>query len=103
VIWLIVTGEWPPGEIDHCDTDGTNNAWRNLRPATPSQQKMNRKIQSNNTSGYKGVSKHGTNWRAQIWSNRKRVGLGSFPTREQAYAAYCQANQDMHGDFSRIV
>ena len=35
--FLYVNGSFPSHVIDHRDTDGTNNRWDNLRPATNSQ------------------------------------------------------------------
>ena len=45
-------------ETDHRDCNPLNNQRFNLRPATHSQNLMNRKIRSDNTSGFKGVSWH---------------------------------------------
>ena len=43
VIWAIVTGFWPEATIDHEDGDSSNNRWKNLREATPSEQQQNTK------------------------------------------------------------
>lgn len=55
--FLYMTGAWPDldKEVDHIDGDRANNAWTNLRLVTKSQQAMNRKRPSVNTSGYKNV------------------------------------------------
>ncbi len=47
-------------------------------------------LQANNTSGFKGVSwdKRIGKWVAHIQHNRKQTNLGSFDTKEEAYAAY---------------
>jgi hypothetical protein len=102
VAWLLMIGEWPAMGIDHIDGDGTNNRWSNLRLATQSQNLMNRKMQDNNTSGFKGVTRHGTYWRAQIWVKGKRIGLGNHRTKELAYEAYCKANREIHGEFGSL-
>jgi hypothetical protein len=102
VAWLLTMKEWPSLEIDHIDGNGTNNRWTNLRLATRSQNGMNRAKQINNTSGYKGVTKHGPNWRAQIWAEGKHLTLGGHKTKEEAYAAYCEAAKRMHGNFGTI-
>lgn len=103
IIWCMMTGKWPTQEIDHRDGNGLNNKWTNLREATSSQNGMNTKTPSNNTSGYKGVTLHlGKYWRAQIWLNKKRIHLGFFPNPEAAHAAYCEAALELFGDFARF-
>ena len=37
VAWKIMTSKEPPSLIDHEDTSGSNNRWKNLRDATFSQ------------------------------------------------------------------
>jgi hypothetical protein len=69
--WIYVHGSIPDGmEIDHKDCDPSNNALSNLRLATSSEQKQNRRVQSNNRSGLKGAFYHaahkGKKWRSQI-------------------------------------
>lgn len=106
IIWALHYGEIPDGLIDHIDGNPFNNKISNLRIATHSQNQMNRKRQSNNQSGFKGVSVQGGNrkfpYRASIMANGKRVGLGTFKTPEEAHEAYCQAAVKMHGSFARL-
>lgn len=101
VCWLLMTGSWPPREIDHIDTDGTNNRWSNLRLCNRSQNSMNRNLQSNNTSGFKGVSRHGKGWRVMVWRERKPYCLGTYKTPDEAYAVWCKAAKELHGEFYR--
>ena len=104
VIWALEHGYWPKEEIDHEDNDKTNNRLSNLREATRSQNMWNNGVQANNTSGFKGVSRHGDRWVARIRCGprygRKKRHLGRFATPEEAYAAYCAAAQDLHGEFA---
>jgi hypothetical protein len=37
IIWLMVTGVWPLGQIDHIDGNKRNNKPSNLRDVTPAQ------------------------------------------------------------------
>jgi hypothetical protein len=80
------------------------NTRDNLRSATPSQNTCNRKINSNNTSGYKGVSWYYPTgkWRAVIQVEGKQLRLGYFNTKEEAYAAYCEAALKYYGEFARL-
>jgi len=57
--------------VDHKDGDRLNNCKSNLRICTHSQNAHNRKINKNNTSGYKGVSwnKKRKRWGVRIKSN----------------------------------
>lgn len=39
--YFYVTGKWPPHQIDHRDGNKANNKWRNIRPATSTENKGN--------------------------------------------------------------
>lgn len=99
--WLYVHGEWPP-EIDHINGDTGDNTIANLRPATPSQQAANRKLRSDNTSGYKGVYWHKpkSKWLAYIYQRGSRVNLGFFDDPAIAHAAYVSAAKSLFGAFA---
>lgn len=100
--FFLKTGQWPEAEIDHINGVKSDNRWINLREATRSQNMQNRSALSNNTTGYKGVYQQGKKWRASICSNGIPVTLGTFPTRESAYAAYTAAASKLHGSFANI-
>lgn len=77
VIWKLVTGDDPDFQIDHKNGDGFDNRWLNFRPADSSLNNCNKIIQSNNTSGIKGVTRFVNNngrerWCANIQINGKR-------------------------------
>lgn len=102
--WMIVTGEWPDGIIDHINGDRKDNRIANLRPADQSQNSSNAKKYSNNTTGYKGVTERRPGeFRARIQKDGKSVSLGTFSTPEQAHAAYVDAANDLHGEFARAA
>ena len=75
-----------------------------LREATRSENKCNSFMYKNNTSGYKGVywQKSAQKWHARIWSNNKLEYLGLFDSPEEAYAAYCKAAEELHGEFAKL-
>jgi hypothetical protein len=57
-VWNLKIGDIPSGKlVEHIDRNGLNCQIENLRLATPSENNCNHKIQSNNTSGYVGISK----------------------------------------------
>lgn len=88
--------------LDHIDGNKSNNNPTNLRIATKSTNAMNRGKQSNNSSGYKGVSfrKDIRKWLAKITKEGKAFHIGTFNTKEEAALAYCQAASEIHGEFS---
>lgn len=99
--WLLSTGVWPINDIDHIDGDPSNNRIRNLRQAAKSENLWNCKIQSNNTSGVKGVhwdSRRGK-WVAQIKINGKIKHLGRFTDIKDADACIINARELNHGAF----
>lgn len=99
--WLYMTGEWPEYEIDHIDLNKANNAWKNLRTSTRSANSANKPKQSNNSSGYKGVSRCGNKWRAYIVVNKKQLYLGLYIDPQKAHDAYFEAAIKYYGEFAR--
>lgn len=101
--WLFMTGDWPKNEIDHIDVSRRNNRWENLREATGSQNKANKHKQSNNTSGFKGVSfqKGIDKYRARIRAHGRSRSLGCFDNPQDAHAAYVAAASGIWGEFAR--
>lgn len=101
--WLYVYGKWPSNHIDHINMNQSDNRICNLRDVSRSQNQCNRCVQSNNTSGYKGVSfsKLHKRWESYIKINRKRKFLGLFNDPKLAHAAYCRAAKKYHGEFAR--
>lgn len=106
--WVYMHGDIPEGmEVDHIDGDPSNNTIANLRLATSSQQKMNKRVQSNNRSGLKGAYYHachkGKKWRSQIKVGSRLIFLGYFHTAEEAHAAYGAAAIEHFGEFARVA
>jgi hypothetical protein len=104
VVWVHAYGAYPKGEIDHKDVNPLNNALSNLRDATRSQNAANRRIQSNNKTGAKGVSwneKH-KRWVAYISVNGKMRNLGSFLEKDDAANAFSSAHTKAFGEFARL-
>jgi hypothetical protein len=102
--FLYMTGAWPKEQTDHIDGDRTNNRWSNLREATGSQNKQNKGIRQDNTTGFRGVYRHEDGkFVARIKVGDKRINLGSFDTAEQASEAYEKAAKEAFGLFYRKV
>lgn len=99
--WLYVKGEWPDPEIDHENGIRHDNRFDNFRIANSMQQRANSKLNSDNTSGYRGVywNKRRKKWRAHI----QREHLGYFTTKEAAAAAYSLAFDERFGAEYRRV
>jgi Demerecviridae HNH endonuclease len=103
IVWFLCKGEWPTHDIDHRDSDGTNNRIGNLRKCTSSQNQANSKRRADNSSGYKGVSfnREQQMFIAAIQINRERKFLGYFKTAEEAHAAYVAAARKHFKAFAR--
>lgn len=103
--WFYMKGEWPEGQVDHKNTDRSNNRWENLREATHGQNVQNSGPRKNNKSGYKGVSfaKDVRKWQARIMCDRRLHLLGYFATSEDAHSAYAAKAVELHGEFARVA
>jgi len=96
VAWLLMTGEWPVGVVDHRDTDPTNNRWKNLRDVSQGVNSQNRRrAQRNSQTGVLGVSRCSQTGRlkAQLQTPTGPLWLGRHDTAEQAQNAYIAARR----------
>ena len=89
-------------DVDHIDLNGLNNQVYNLRPCTPSQNGINRPAQSNNKSGFKGVSwdKKNSKWRSTISHNKVDINLGRYSDKESAAIAYDLKAIELFGSYA---
>ena len=91
-------------EVDHINSDKLDNRRENLRLCTRIENAHNKSIQSNNTSGYKGVywSKAARKWQAYVTIDRKAKYLGLFEDKKDAARAYNQAALNNYGEFAKL-
>lgn len=92
-------------EIDHINHGSMtfiDNRLSNLRSITHAQNMMNRRAQSNNTSGTKGVHwyKRIEKWMVRINHNGKAEFLGYFSDLEDAISARQRAEKEYFGEYA---
>lgn len=99
--WWMMTSEWPERQVDHINTDSTDNRWVNLRLATQSENNINRPPKR---PGLTGASFHKPSgrWQAYIKKDGKQIPLGYFKTAEEAHEAYKKAALELFGDFAHV-
>ncbi len=83
--WAHYYGSWPVNDIDHDDTDKTNNRIKNLIDRTRSANVLKGGLRSDNTSGHRGIcfDKSRNKWMVRL--DRKHIGR--YNTLEEAIAA----------------
>ena len=98
----VLLGTPPEGFlIDHKDCNPLNNKRDNLRFATKSQNTMNSKTRSDNSSGYRGVGlDRNGHWSAYITLKGKQRHLGTFQEKQKAVIAREQAEENLFGEFA---
>ena len=104
IIWLWMTGHWPPVFIDHKNGKPLDNRWANLRLATVAENNRNCFAHRDNKLNTKGVSEVKSRrgvvkYRAQIKHRGKVYYLGQYDTIELAANAYKIAAATMHGEY----
>jgi hypothetical protein len=88
VIYAMVSGAWPIGDVDHRNGDRLDNRPGNLRCATRSQNVANQALRACNT------------WMARIGVNGKSRTLGRYACAEDAGRAYDRAAVEAFGEFA---
>jgi hypothetical protein len=94
-----------PEFLDHIDGNRTNNLIDNLRPATSSQNGLNRGKLRSNTSGYTGVTwvaSYGK-YSARISIDEKRFFIGYFDDPCKAHEAYCKFAKSTKSQYVRMI
>jgi hypothetical protein len=91
-------------QVDHINRNIIDNRRSNLRPATPSQNQVNRVALSHNTSGFKGVSldKEANKWRAYVIKDGVQMNLGFYESKEDAAKAYNLKAFELFGEFALL-
>jgi hypothetical protein len=95
--WLYMKGVWPTFEIDHKDTNPSNNRWKNLRDVTHVVNGQNRrKANKNNRTGSIGVVPHGERFQVNVWLAGKQHYIGTYSTLKLAKKAHKDAKRELH-------
>lgn len=100
LVWVYITGTYPPNELDHKNRNRSDNRIENLRKATRSQNKANTNFPKPTKSGFVGVVLNGRKWAAKIKVDQKRIYLGTFDTPEEAHFVYLNAREQHFGNFN---
>jgi hypothetical protein len=90
--------------VDHQNNNGLDNRRANLRPATYSQNNINRPKKANTSSKYRGVcfEKSCHRWGAFIRIKGRQTRLGRFENEIDAARARDRAALKYHGEFARL-
>lgn len=99
LVYLYVYGYFPKKHIDHIDGNKMNNRINNLREVTVTENLQNKRAaQSNNFSGYLGVSfdLRFNKYFSRIQIKGRQKWLGYFKTAEEAHNAYLVAKRKYH-------
>ena len=92
-------------EVDHIDSNKSNNLRSNLRVCTHKENSRNTNKQRNNTtSTYKGVSydKSRKKWEAYIMTNDRKYHLGRYETEKEAALKYNIKAKELFGEYAKI-
>lgn len=94
--WVYVHGQEPEDQVDHEKGNRDRNAIGELRAATHAQNMANRAGWTRKTLP-KGVRQRGVAFTAHLCGRH----IGTFPTKEEASAAYGAAARERFGAFAR--
>lgn len=126
ILWPLKTRPPELKYIDHIDGCTSNNAWKNLRPVTPSMNAINRRSKKRPIKGWEHeteawltkinacMAKKGKPvWRkakdarnkyiAKFTSQGKRIEIGAFDTPAEAHEAYLNGREQHIKDELRSI
>jgi len=87
--FLYMEGYFPEQTVDHINGIRTDNRWENLRHVSRKCNSQNKKLSSNNSSGFYGVSynKRTNRWCSYIQLEGKQTIIGYFKSPVEAAVA----------------
>ena len=90
--------------VDHINRNPLDNRKDNLRIVSWSENGINKGKQSNNTSGYTGISydKKNKKWKVRLNKNKKMIWLGRYSKIEEAIEARKTAESAYFGEYTPI-
>lgn len=100
IVFFWVHGFWPD-QVDHRNNNKGDNSISNLRAASHSQNRQNVRLQSNNSSGIKGVgwNKKAMKWQVRITLNGRVFCFGYYEDKFSAACAVFSERNRLHGEF----
>jgi HNH endonuclease len=97
VIFVLVTGDWPSGVVDHIDNIKDNNKWQNLRDCSQSDNTTHRVMKKRYLPLGVVYAGHANSKNPYV-AYYKNNSLGYFKTPELASKAYEQAYLAEYGE-----
>jgi hypothetical protein len=99
--FLLMTGDFPDGFVDHINMCKSDNRWLNLRVCNKVLNAGNAKAHKDSITGVKGVSPWNGKYKATIGVNGGQVTIGYFSDIDTARKAYERYALDHFGEFAR--
>ena len=98
ILWWFATGTWPE-YLDHINLCKSDNRLSNLRVVTHSENCLNKPLQQNNSSGYKGIHfrKSTGKWVLQMRRKGRESIRESFYSLQQAVDRKRELELDFYG------
>lgn len=97
--FLLMTGKWPSGQVDHINGNRADNRWANLRDVPQKVNAQNlRAVRPDSKTGVMGVQLHAQKGKyvARIRVDGKTKCLGYYQTTSAASDAYLTAKRLLH-------